>query len=208
MTRRGSAARAGLTLLELLVALLVTAAAVTMGYAALAATADAHARAARDGDPVASAANRREWLRGTIASARIGTPGDGTAFEGTDAARRATGAGTTADDAIVLVGRSEMGTDVWVRLQVDHDPGTSLRGLVADVVPFPRRPGDRVLHIPVDPEVTAFDVAYLSPVPPRQWLPVWNAPGILPAAVRLRLDGARVHPLLRMPLTVPLGGNR
>jgi hypothetical protein len=208
MTRRGSTARTGLTLLELLVALLVTAAAVTLGYAALAATADAHARAARDGDPVASAAGRREWLRGTIASARIGAPGDGTAFEGTDAARRATGAGMTADDAIVLVGELGDGADVWVRIRVDHDPSTPVHGLVADVVPFPRRPGERVLSIPLEPEVTALDVEYLSPLPPRRWLSAWNAPGILPAAVRLRLDGARVHPLLRVPLTVPLGADR
>ena len=208
MTRRCRGARAGLTLLELLVALLVTAAAVSMGYAALAATADAHARGLRDVDPMAAAAARRDWLRGTIASARIGAPGDGTAFEGTDAARRAPGAGTMADDAIVLVGRGESGADVWVRVSLEHDPSTSMRGLVADVAPFPRQPGDRVLRIPVDSEVTAFDVAYLSPVPPRRWLSAWNAPGILPAAVRLRLDGARVHPLLRVPLTVPLGGSR
>ena len=204
--RRG--ARAGLTLLELLVALLVTAVAVSMGYAALAATADAHARSARDVDPMAAAAARREWLRATIASARIGAPGDGTAFEGTDAARRAPGASAIADDALVLVGRNESGADVWVRLYLEHDPRAAMRGLVADVVPFPRQPGDRVLRIPVDSEVTAFDVAYLSPVPPRRWLSAWNAPGILPAAVRLRLDGARVHPLLRVPLTVPLGGTR
>ena len=208
MTRRRSGARAGLTLLELLVALLVTAVAVSMGYAALAATADAHARAARDADPLAAAAARREWLRGTVASARIGAPGDGTAFEGTDAARRAAGAGTAADDALVLVGRDDADADVWVRVQVDRDPSTPERGLVADVAPFPRRPGDRVHRIALDPDVTAFDVAYLSPLPPRRWLSAWNAPGILPAAVRLRLDGASVHPLLRVPLTVPLGGGR
>jgi prepilin-type N-terminal cleavage/methylation domain-containing protein len=206
--RRRAGARAGLTLLELLVALLLTAVAVSLGYAAFAATADAHARATRDVDPVAAVAARREWLRGIIASARIGAPGDGAAFEGTDAARRGPGAGVAADDALVLVGRDDTGDDAWVRLHVERDPSAGSSGLVADVAPFPRRPGDRVRRLLLDPEVTAFDVSYLSPVPPRRWLPAWDAQGILPAAVRLRLDGERVHPLLRVPLTVPVGGGR
>ena len=200
--------RRGLTLVELLVALTVTAVTVGAGGAALGGIVDARDRAATRaaGDATARAASVRRQLMDWIEGAHIGDE-EAPAFRVTDHAR----AGRADDElsfltsALTPIGRGE----VVVRLFIDRDARTPETGLVAELS---ARRTARVERVVLDPTVDALDVRCFSESRGQaEWLTSWLSATLLPRGVELRLGApatARLAPLLRVPMTVAIEGGR
>lgn len=197
-----------MTLLELVVALTITGAALAAGYGAFATIVDQRARLTAATDSVARAAAIRrtvsDWLRG----ARVGAGGpEGlvvTDFRGLDGA-----SGVSSDDEISFLtdARTPLGDmQALVRLYIDRDPQTAERGLTAALTD-PRGAGVRRFELA--PEIGGLDARYRSTfVGGGRWLPSWITRTLLPDGIEIRFEpeaGAVLAPLLTLPLTVPTG---
>lgn len=198
--------RAGLTLVELLVALAVTGSTVGVGYSTLSALADQRERARRSSVATVRAASVRRqvvsWIEGAYVSADAAP-----ALRVSDHATRG-----RADDEITFLttAMTPLGRgDVVVRLFVDRDARTPERGLVAE---FIEHHGPRAARLELDSTVVALDVRCITDTRgPRERLRTWLSAAMLPLGVDLRLEAApsdRLAPLLRLPITVAMQGGR
>lgn len=197
MTRRG------MTLLELIVGLTITALVVTAGFAAVAALGDRRSQLEAAMDAVAHDANARTEIIAWVGGASLVSDEGGPQFRGLDGVR-----GSTPDDQLTFLTTSHtpLGAgNILVRLYVDRSEATPERGLTAE---FAEWRGTASTRVEIDPRVQGLDVRYLSRIHFRQgWLPSWISSTLMPAGVELRplpATGDSLPPLLRLPIVVPL----
>ncbi len=199
--------RSGMTLIEALIALIVTGIVLTLGYRAFASVIDHRRRADDATESVVRAAAIRESLRSWLAGARLVAQEGGPAFRGIDGTY-----GDMPDDAVTfLTGtRTPLGdVPAIMSLTIDRDDDTPESGLVAEFVEWR---GTATARVQIEPLVVGLEIRYLSGVrgDPR-WLPSWISSSVLPAGIELRLiakPGDSLPPLLERPLLVPLVGTR
>jgi prepilin-type N-terminal cleavage/methylation domain-containing protein len=201
MSGRGSE---GFTLVEVVVALAVGSIVLLAGFSALALVQDRSAHAADATVAALEGATARSTLHRWIADARLQSQDAGVAFEGNPAGVD----GRSSDELLFpTLARTPIPAQVSiVRLFVDDDPATPEQGLVAE---FSALLGEEPLRVQVVPEVTGLRIRYLPDGgdPGVLWTDSWVGQGALPRGVELTLEfpeGARVSPLLRLPLRIPL----
>lgn len=193
-------ARAGMTLLELTVALAVGGAAVAAGGGAVALLLDRReaiiADADVDGRALAARRQLVSWVSGVRAD-QIGT------FDGRQGDRR-TAVGEIADDTISFVTFS---AGELQRVQLFVDRSADRPALVAEV----ESARDSLARIELAPGVTGFEVSYLtSAFGKREWRRTWNG-SLLPTAIVIKLraaEGSELPAALRVPVTIPLGNSQ
>ena len=200
--------RAGMTLIELVVALAISGVAVASGYQAFATMSDHRSVAAERADSIARAFNLRATLTRWLSNARLTVEEDEVVFRGLDAERRLGRGGPPATDLVFLTSARSLVGDrgTIVHLFVAHDSDGA--GLTAELSEWR---GRRTARLVLDPSIDGLSIEYSSVLgersdPTRSWV----SSTILPAAIRLRfsssLSGA-LPPLLRLPLTVRLDGS-
>jgi len=121
--------RAGLTLIELVVALTISSLAMAAGYGALGAIVDHRRRVEEASAAVARAAAERGLVESWLAGAHLTVEEGGPAFRGLDGV-----SGDSADDELTVLTTTPtpLGTgETIVRLYVDRDERTPERGLTA-----------------------------------------------------------------------------
>jgi prepilin-type N-terminal cleavage/methylation domain-containing protein len=194
---------AGMTLIELLVAMTIVGLVLAFGFGALTTALEQRERAERSVSEVVRAAAQRRTLVAWIQDAWL-SPAGGTAFYGTDAKH----AGLPDDRlSFVTAAATPLGAAyTLVELYVDREPRTPERGLVAELL----EPGRaEVRRVEIDPRVTGLDVRYLTSAggEPR-WVASWTSAVALPPGLELRLSSANaaLPDLLRLPLRIALGG--
>lgn len=202
--------RAAFTLLELIVAITVTGIAIASGYAAFGTLADRRQIEVGRSDVDARAAGVRRMVREWVAATRL-TLEETTPFRGLDDVRLGADGSRPNDDLVFLTSApTPLGDGVTqIRLFIDRTDSTAERGLVAELIEWK---GTRSMRVEIAPEVDGFDVRYLSGIlGARQWLPSWVSNTVLPAAVEVRLTaatGRTLHPLLALPMVIPVEGGR
>lgn len=201
MTRRG------LTLLELIVGLTITAMAATTGAGAIGVLLDRRTTAADAVRQTVHATGVRRTISTWLEGVRL-IPGDqGRSFQLIDRTTRG-----LPDDELTFVTTAPTpvgGENVVVRLYVERDARAPQRGLVAELRDWSGMHGARVA---LDSTVTRLDVRCRTSMfgPPR-WLTGWLSAGLLPRGVEIRLGAtgdASLDPLLRVPLTVAFPGGQ
>lgn len=205
MTRRG------MTLVELLAALAVTALAGAVGAGTLSLLADRRASLRLAGAEVMRAAAVRRtiigWLEGAHGPLSPLSGATPATFQLLDQQRR----GHSADELLfTTTAETPSGNgDATVRLYVDDDGRTPERGLVAEIEAFPGEPGTR---IELDSAVAELEVRCMTELAgTRQWVPSFLSLQAVPRGIEIRLrprSGAELHPLLRLPIRVVLEAGR
>jgi prepilin-type N-terminal cleavage/methylation domain-containing protein len=201
--------RAGMTLLELIIALTISALAMTAGYAAFGMLVDRRKQVAEATDGIARAAAMRRSLEDWLAGAHLTVEENGPTFRGVDGVfdRRSDDDVTFLTNAPTPLGSAE----TIVHLYIVHDSAAPAHGLVAEFSEWGGA-GTATSRAVIDERVTSLDAEYLSGLlGERKWLPSWISSSVLPAGIRLTLGAAKgdsLAPLLRVPVLVPLGGGR
>jgi prepilin-type N-terminal cleavage/methylation domain-containing protein len=195
--------RGGLTLLEIVVALLIAGLAMTSGYAALTMVVDRRSVSAAVVNQQMAAAELRQLLERLIGGAELTIEEDRVEFRGLDGYHN-----DLSDDILefrtsAFTTASEPGS--LVRLFVDRSDSTPGRGLTAEI----RHPGAAAaLQFELDSQIVAFDVRYLSGHRGAlEWSTSWVSSTILPLAAQVTLRGSRleaVAELLRLPILIPM----
>jgi len=203
-------ARAGMTLLELIVALAITGVAVSGGYSAFAQLADRRTQAATTADAVARSAAIRATLATWLAGARLTIEEDDIVFRGIDGVHRDP-LGDAPDDELTFFtsARTPLGNGgTIIRLFVERGDTTE-HGLVADLAAWH---GTDRMHIVLDSAVGGMDAQFLSTaLGADAWSSSWVSSTILPAGARVTLSarpGDTLAPLIRAPITVSLENGR
>lgn len=197
--------RSGLTLVEVVVGLTVAALAATLGAASLGWMVDGSERAPAATSAIAHAAAVRRSLTSWLECAYVADSG-ASPFRLTDHEYRG-----VADDELEFqtAARTPLGPDVTVRLLVDRDPRTPVRGLAVELTDWSR---GRSRLMELDSAVTALEIAALTEMlGERQWVRSWMSAVLIPAAVELRVSSSasgRSASLLELPLRAALGGGR
>lgn len=198
--------RRGMTLLELVVGLTITALVSAAGYAAFASIADRRRDALAHADVVAHEAATRRALVAWIDGARL-TVEDTPPFSGID---RTTARSPDDELSFLTSAVTPLGEgDIVVRLYIDRDDRTAERGLVAEFSEWRR---DRRLTLVLDSSATALNIEYQGGgITGQGWIPSWISSSILPAGVRVTVsDSARAGTagvgFLRLPITVAISG--
>ena len=203
--------RPGLTALELIVGLAVTALAAGIGTATLGLLVDRRAPLLEPAGEVARAAAVRrtlvDWLEGAHGSL---SPFAGSAFASFQLLDRARD-GRPADELLIATSaETPLGAgETLVRLYVDADERTPERGLVAELS---ARPGGAAMILVLDSAVATLDARCLTGLPGgRQWLTGYLSSEAVPRGIELRLGaarGERIAPLLALPIRVALEAGR
>lgn len=197
------AGRAGMTLIEVVVGLVVASAVSAIGYAAFAAVTDQGRRImAQSGDARAATVRRTigEWLQ----SAVVVQGAQGSTFRGLDDVRE----GIPRDEVeFVTVAATPAGkSQTLVRLYIDTDSLTIERGLTAELRDWA---GTTVQRIQLDTTVDALDARYTSSlVTVKRWMPSWVSSSVLPDVIELRFGGRNVDDLLTLPIVTRVGAPR
>lgn len=201
--------RRGVSAIELMVAIVVTAMAAAIGASTLALLTDRRASlVAASSDVERAAAVRRTlvaWLEGAHGplSAVSGAPP--AVFQLLDQTRQ----GRPADELLFSTSAdTPLGTgDALIRLYIQSDARAPEHGLVADLAPSPGAPVMRVL---LDSTVSSLDVRCLTDLAGSEWLPNFLSTQVVPRGVQLRLGGTSggLSPLLRLPITVAIEAGR
>lgn len=203
--------RAGLTLIELVVALTMTGLALTGGYAAFTTIIDRREASDERAKAVTRAASVRAALVSWLGNARLTIEEDDIVFQGIDGTRR-TEAGEVPDDELTFLTSAstpvaEHGT--IIRLHIDRSDVTPERGLVAELRPWH---GTRTQTLELLPNATGLDVRYLSGmVGGRHWLPSWVSTTLLPLGTEVNVSASQADslpPLFRVPITVSFESGR
>ena len=196
-----------MTLLELMVALTITGFTMTAGYGAFASIIDHRARAESQIEAVTRAAAQRRVLAEWLGGARLTVDQDGPQFQGLDGAYE-----TRPDDELTFLttGATPLGAaETVVRLYIDRDSLTPERGLMAELS---TRQGSVRERVEIEAHADALDLRYVTRMLGHaEWLPSWISSTVLPVGVELTLTpqpGDTLPPLLRLPITVPLGSTR
>lgn len=205
MTRRG------MTLVELLAALVVTALAGAVGAGTLALLSDRRAALRVAGADVVRAATVRRtivaWLQGAHGPLSPLSGAAPATFELLDQQRR----GHPGDELLfTTTAETPLGLgETTVHLYVDDDERTPERGLVAELGPMP---GDVTTRVELDPAVAELDVRCLTDLAgQRRWVPSFLSSQLVPRGIELRLrarSGEQLHPLLGMPIRVAVEAGR
>ena len=204
--------RAGMTLLEVIVALAVAGAALVAGTSVLGFLADQESR--EGAQRLASAGAVRSQLREWISSAHLATAGDA-AFRGLPASGRSVTDDNDAgaDDELTFVTSAPTdasATETLVRIHMERSDTARIRGLVASISPW--RGGGAMTTIALAPEATGFRAHYLGTLDSPKWTRRWESISVLPAGVELEIqlpsDNLPAHAMLGIPLRVALGARR
>lgn len=202
-TVRGN--RAGVTLIELVTALLITGMIAAIGTAAFDSVVTNRSRARAVLDATTRAAATRAAIAGWLSSARVSS----------DAQRPPTLTSLNLgepDDALVVVANTPTPLDfreVVVHLYIDRDDATPESGLVAELQSLE---SPTMTRTQVDSSVTGLLVEYLDPQTNR-WIPRTEGAIRGFTAVRLTLSTREpdtLPPLLRLPFVqaIPRQGAR
>lgn len=192
--------RAGMTLIEVLVGLVIVALVLAAGYGALASVIDAKEHAAKSVNPATRAASARDVLAGWIAGARVtGKIGDPT-FAGVDR-------GPAWDELTFLTTSappfSRSQTLVRLYLHVGGEPPDT--GLVAELREWR---GDRSARVLLVPGAIGFNARYAGWTDGALvWQADWVSAERLPAAAELTVRLASrdsVSGLVELPLRIRL----
>jgi prepilin-type N-terminal cleavage/methylation domain-containing protein len=213
-------ARSGMTLMELMVALVILAMVATAGTATFESLID-HRRAVREANVTTERASAlREMLRGWLAAGSVQIQRGGVPQLGrnsattTTTASASTGMNNTATTAAQGVGDEltfttsapspAMQANVRIRLYIDGDPSTPEKGLSIEYQPSTASPLQRRM---LDSSVDSLMVEFLDTRTGR-WYESTQAATITPRAVRLTLLGAggkQLPRLLQLPIVLPMG---
>jgi prepilin-type N-terminal cleavage/methylation domain-containing protein len=198
-------ARSGFTLVELVVALTVSAVALTAGMLTLAAVQDRAVHAEELSHAVASGATQRAMLVEWLSSATVRAV-TGEQFEGMQADE----GGRIVDQLMFpTTARTPLHvSSTVIGLYIDLDPDTPERGLVAEMTGMNFR--EEVRRMELVPQAGAMEIRYLGltqgvPI----WEDTWEARNRLPRLVEITLHpapGEVLPPLLQLPIRVALAG--
>jgi hypothetical protein len=191
-----------MTLMELIIALVVTGIVAALGAAAFNTVLDARARARDATYGVTSAAATRALLVSWLSSGRVSSQ-----------AERASSAMSLNladdDDALLVVATTSTpvsSAETVVHLYIDRDEETPLKGLVAELQSLDVTSRDLqstvTEHVQLDSTVTGLLVEYLDEQA-RRWIPRREAMTRSPVAVRLTLSASgedTLPSLLRLPI--------
>lgn len=224
--------RGGFTLVEVLVALAVSAIVALAAHRGAAVAGDLFARAATGREAAMRAVSVRRRIAGWLRSAYVAGPDDPRGFTGVDG----TANGGVPDDGIRFVtltpGPLRHGRAL-VEIGIDRDPGTAEAGLVADVADVapeiqrrgrtnrdrtsPRAGSDfartaagasgaaRRERLVLVPTATGLAVRHRLTVGDEvRWFDGWASNVQLPEAVEVRIIGDSLPPLLARPILVTL----
>ena len=196
--------RRGMTLVELVVALAISGAAIASGYQAFAMISDRRSIAAAHADSMARAFALRATLARWLSNARLTVEEDEVVFRVVEARRRQGDERTSADLVFLTSARSPVSDHgTIVHLFVDRDNGET--GLTAELSEWR---GQRVARLRLDPAIVGLSVQFTSVRGSRtDTTSSWVSSTILPATMRLRFApriSDSLPPLLRLPLTIRL----
>lgn len=202
----------GFTLLELLVALLVTGFVVTAAYAAFVVVTDTWERSRAAREPAMATAAVRDIVAGWLSAATLNEAAG--PFRGVGR-----GVGALQQDELTFAiqdgGPLRPGPH-RVRLWVVNDLTAERQGLLAELTPIRGQALAAPETLSIAPAVTGLALRYRVMVDGRErWLEEWESEGQLPRAVELQMKrlvrtrlGAApepgLPPLLDLPLLVPI----
>jgi len=200
--------RAGMTLVELVVAMTIATAAILSGYRAYAAISDRRLVAIARADAVARAFNTRALLASWLSNARLTIEEDEVVFRSVDDARRRGRDEPPEADIVFLTSApspvSRHGT--IVHLFVARDSG--VHGLTAELSEWR---GRRSTTLQLDPSIGGLAIDFASVFGAQQrTASSWVSSTLLPATVRLRFFPRRSDTLallLRLPLSIRLAAS-
>ena len=214
MTPHPGPPRCGMTLMELVVALVVTGMVAALGAGTFSTIVDSRARTREAAYAVTNAAATRSVLVSWLSSGRINSTAE--------RAPSATGLHLADDDDALLVVATTStplnSGETVVHLFIDRDEGTPQRGLVAELESLDLN-SDEVqsrVHrvVQLDSAVTGLLVEYLDEQA-RRWIPRREAVTRSPIAVRMTLSATSpdtLPSLLQLPIVQPIprpaGGRR
>lgn len=201
------AARGGMTLMEVVVALAIAGLVTSLGYAAVGGVVDATQRSLAATSATVSAASRRAMLVRWLEGARLDVQPANPPFRGLDGVREG-----QADDELAFLTSTPTPVSQHVTsvvLFVDRDSATAEEGLVAELV---AHRGKRSLRLVLEPAAAGLDCRYFTRMlDAGRWLPGWISNTVLPLAVELTLEGEpgeSLPPLLRPPILAILEPGR
>lgn len=212
---RMTSARRGMTLMELMVALVVLGFAAAGGAATFESLID-HRRIVREASvSTERAAALREMIRGWLAAGAVqiqrgGVPQLGRFSAATTSSPTSSSTTTAAQasgDELTFTTSAPspaMQPNVRIRLYIDADPATPEKGLSIEFQPTTAAPLERRM---LDSAVDSLVVEYLDRRTGR-WYDATQAATITPRAVRLTLlgtNGKQLPRLLQVPIVLPLG---
>ena len=197
--------RRGVTLIELVVAIAITGAAIASGYQAYATISDRRSVAAARADSTGRAFAVRRLVGSWLANARLTVEEDEVVFRALDRVRsRDQDERPSADLVFLTSARSRVSAHgTMVHLFVAHDSGET--GLIAELTEWRGRRAARLL---LEPSIDRMSLEFSTG---RDVLggttSSWVSSTILPVTIRLRFashGSDTLHRLLRLPLTVRL----
>lgn len=197
--------RGGMTLIELVVALVIAGAGIASGYQAYATISDRRSVAAAHADSTARSFAVRAMLANWLSNARLTIEDDEVVFRAVDGARHPGTRERSSTDLVFLTSApspvSRHGT--IVHLFVARDSGDN--GLTAELSEWR---GPRLARLRLDPSIEGMSIEFLPATGSRDpAMSSWVSSTILPATVRLRFVARApdlLPPLLRLPLTIGL----
>ena len=200
-------ARAGMTLIELLVALTITGLVLAAGYAAFSTIADRREAIAAITEEAVRAASVRATLSDWLAGARMDIQSSQETFRGLDGV-----SDDLPDDQLTFL--TAAGTplgerETIVRLLIDRDEATPERGLVAELSDRRRRALRRLELLPA---ASSLDLQYLFGMQgARRWLPSWISSSVMPVGIQATIGAVSTDslpPLFRLPIVVAFANAR
>lgn len=216
MPRAGRRVRAGMTLLELVIALTVGALAVTAGVGALAMLADRRSALLADADHETRGLAARRQMERWLAEVRLPLGAPVAEFRGVQGTVRTTEGDVGDDDLTFTTSAPALpsGDFASIHLHVmrDADRRSESGRLVADVTPLRGTERAAPMRIVLAERVRGFSARYFTSAFGREeWLPSWASGTLLPGAVQLTVVGDVADSLpaaLRVPITVPFANGR
>lgn len=199
---RARGARRGFTIVELIVALVVTAMVLATAYGSLQVATDATARLRAERRSALAAPAARMALDGWLRGATLA--GGGEPFVGVHRARADAPPADEVSFVVLDAGSLYPGPHL-VRLFLVQGTDPRRRGLLAELTPVRRGFATVPETLQVSPGATGLAIRYLAPGGTRsEWVGEWRSDRELPAAIEMRAIGTGVEPLLALPLRVPL----
>ena len=217
-------ARAGMTLLELVIALVITGMMATVGGMAFGSIIDRRRAIVQATITTERASALRETVRGWLTSGNVlvqagGLPQIGgrgrsptTTLQTTspggspNSVQSVTAAAATGDelDFTTTAPNPANSSEATMRLFIDGDASTPETGLTLEYKASSQSP---LLRRQLDPSVGSMTVEYLD-TQTNRWFPASQASTITPRAMRLTFgpaDGYVLSPLLLMPMVITMG---
>lgn len=194
--------RKGMTLIEILVAIIVTSVTLSIGYVAFSILIDEHDRIITVTDDTARAAVLRRTLVSWLSGAHLAIDDSLPSFVGIEQSR-----GNTPNDEITFLTNSATPLDEdesRVRLYLQQGPIPAQRGLVVELQ---SREGGHMIRQVLHRAVNGMKIEYLTTVDRQaQWSSNWSSSTELPDGVRLTLlpDSDSLPALLRLPIVLRL----